>query len=634
MAAVLICVAASALGVALRLTAVASGPVRALAVRGSTARLDAVVTGDPKVIVKTGAIHHRETMIVPTRVDQVGHERVRVPVLVLAAAPAWKRVLPSHRVRFTARLTTPRRGELLAAVALVRGPPVVLGAPSAPQRLANTVRARLREAASGLPSDQRGVLPGLVDGDISLIEPDLTDAFERAGLTHLMAVSGENLSLILGAVLAFGRLVGLGRRAGPLLAGMAIIGFVIVARPSPSVLRATVMGTVALVAVVSGRERQGVPALCAAVLLLVLIDPALARSYGFALSALATAGILIIAPRWRDRLSRRMPRGLAEPLAVSAAAHVACAPVLAMLGAGVSIVAIPANLLAAPAVGPATLLGVFAAIVAPMSLPVARVVVLPAGLVVGWITGVARFCARMPYAVVGWPDGLAGVALLLAIVAAAILALRRPLPRRIAAAALTGIVVTALGVRLLAPAWPPHGWLFVTCDVGQGDGLALFAGKRQAVVVDTGPDPRPMDRCLRDLGIDTVPLLVLTHPHADHIDGIPGVLRGRSVGPIVISPDSDGEERRLLPDRPTRTARVGDVWTIGPLTLLVLGPRSTTQVTADDSGTTVNNASVVMLAQWPGLSVLLCGDVEIEAQRELVAAGIPTAQVLKIPHDS
>ena len=105
------------------------------------------------------------------RVEQVDRERVRVPVLVLAAAPAWKRVLPSHHVRFTGLLTTPRRGELLAAVALVRGPPMVLGAPSAPQRLANTVRARLREAASGLPIDQRGVLPGLVDGDTSSSSP-------------------------------------------------------------------------------------------------------------------------------------------------------------------------------------------------------------------------------------------------------------------------------------------------------------------------------------------------------------------------------------------------------------------------------------------------------------------------------
>ena len=582
--------------------------------------------------MKTGAIHHRETVLVPVRVEEVDQKRVRVPVLVLANAPAWKRVLPSQRVRFAGYLMTPRRGELLAAVALVRGPPTLIGAPSSLQRVAGTIRVRLRTAASGLPSDQRGVLPGLVDGDTSLLEPDLADAFEKAGLTHLMAVSGENLSLILGAVLGLGRIAGLGRRAGPLLAGAAVIGFVIVARPSPSVLRATVMGAIALIAVVSGRERQGVPALCAAVLVLVLVDPELARSYGFALSALATGGILVLAPPWRERLSRRMPRGLAEPLAVSAAAHAACAPVLAMLGAGVSLVAIPANLFAAPAVGPATLLGVFAAMVAPIALPVARVIVVPAGFAVGWITGVARFCAGAPYAVIGWPDGLGGVALLLAAIAAAMIALRRPMPRRIAAAVLVGVVVTAIGMRLLAPSWPPRGWLFVTCDVGQGDGLALFAGKGQAVVVDTGPDPRAMDRCLHDLGVRTVPLLVLTHPHADHIDGLPGVLRGRSVGTVVISPDSDGEENRLLPGRATRTADVGDVWSVGPVTLAVLGPLTTTHVTEGDSGTTVNNASVVMLAHWPGLDVLLCGDVEIEAQRELLAAGVPTAQVLKIPH--
>ncbi|MCW2943570.1 MAG: internalization-related competence protein ComEC/Rec2, partial [Actinoallomurus sp.] len=514
-AAVLICVAASAAGVALRLTAVGSGPVRALAVREATASLGAVVTGDPRALVKAGAVRHHETVLVSVRVEEVDRREVRVPVLVLAGDPAWKRVLPSQRVRFTARLTAPRHGELLAAAALVRGPPVLLGSPSLLQRSADTIRARLRAAVSGLPRDERGVLPGLVDGDTSLLEPDLADAFQTAGLTHLMAVSGENLSLIIGAVLGLGRFAGLGRRAGPLLAGSAILGFVVVARPSPSVLRATVMGAVALVAVVSGRERRGVPALCAAVLLLVLIDPELARSYGFALSALATAGILVIAPPWRRRLSRRLPRRLAEPLAVSAAAQVACAPLLVMLGAGVSLAAVLANLLAAPSVGPATLLGVLAAAVAPLSLPAARLLVLPAGLAVGWITGVARFCARAPYTAIGWPQGVAGAALLLAAFAAGALALRRPLPRRIAAAVFAGIALTAVGVWMVAPGWPPRGWLFVTCDVGQGDGLALFAGPGQAVVVDTGPDPRPMDRCLRDLRIGSVPLLVLTHPHAD-----------------------------------------------------------------------------------------------------------------------
>ncbi|GAA4492248.1 ComEC/Rec2 family competence protein [Actinoallomurus oryzae] len=631
-AAVLICVAASALGVGARLAAVASGPVRALAKRESTARLDAVVTGDPKTVVKTGAVHHRETVIVPVRVERVGSQRVRVPVLVFAAGPSWKGLLPSRHVRFTARLTTPHGGRLLAAIALVRGPPTTLGAPSMPQRVAGAIRLRLRAAVSHLPGDQRGVLPGMVDGDTSLLRPDLADAFEKAGLTHLMAVSGENLSLILGAVLGLGRFAGLGRRAGPLLAGAAIVGFVVLARPSPSVLRAAVMGGVALVAVVGGRERQGVPALCAAVLVLVLADPELARSYGFALSAFATAGILVLAPAWRDRLSGRMPRGLAEALAVSAAAHLACAPLLAMLGTGVSLSAIPANLLAAPAVAPATLLGVLAATVAPFSLGAARLIVWPAGLAVGWITSVARFFASMPYAVIGWPAGLTGVTLLLAAVLAGVLVLRRPLPRGIAAAVLAGVALIAVGMHVFAPSWPPRGWLFVACDVGQGDGLALSTGPGQAVVVDTGPDPRAMDRCLHDLGVHTVPLLVLTHPHADHIDGLPGVLRGRVVGTVMTSPDSDGEERHLLNGRTPRTAGIGDVWTVGPLTLAVLGPLSTARVTERDTGTTVNNASIVMLARWPHLSVMLSGDVEIEAQRELLAAGVPSAQVLKIPH--
>ncbi len=630
--AVLICAAASAIGVALRLTAVASGPVRALAVQGRTANMEAVVTGDPKTKVKEGATRHRETVLLPARVEVVEQRRVRVPVLVIAAEPAWKDLLPSQRIRFTARLIPPRGGELLAAVVLVRGPPHRIGSPSLIQRSANTIRSRLRTASSGLPPDERGVLPGLVDGDTSLVPPDLADAFEKAGLTHLMAVSGENLSLIIGAVLFFGRFTGLGRRAGPLLAGVSILGFVIVARPSPSVLRATVMGAVTLAAVVGGRERRGVPALFAAALVLVLIDPELARSYGFALSAMATAGILILAPIWRRGLSRRMPPRLAEPLAVAAAAQVACAPLLAMLGTGVGLAAVPANLLAAPAVGPATLLGVIAAAIAPLSLPVARLIVLPAGVAVGWITGVARFFARAPYAALGWPAGLTGALLLVGVITAGAYALKRRHPRRIIAAVLAGVTVIVIGLRVVSPGWPPRGWRFVTCDVGQGDGLALYAGPRQAVVVDTGPDPRPIDRCLRDLGISTVPLLVLTHPHADHIDGVPGVLRGRAIGTVVISPDSGGEERRLLPHQRIQAAEVGDIWSIGPLTLTVLGPLGTEHVTTRDPGTPVNNASVVLLARWPGLTALLPGDVELEAQRELVDAGVPRADVLKVPH--
>jgi competence protein ComEC len=157
--ATLACAAASAAGVGLRLSAVQSGPVRALAVAGTQTTLEAVLTQDPRV----STVHGRETVTVAVRAETVrirGHDTaVRVPVLVLAHDPQWRRLLPSRRVRFTARLVVPREGELLAAVALVRGPPIETGPASAVQRAAESMRARLREAADGLPEAPRGVLP-------------------------------------------------------------------------------------------------------------------------------------------------------------------------------------------------------------------------------------------------------------------------------------------------------------------------------------------------------------------------------------------------------------------------------------------------------------------------------------------
>ncbi|MBC6463410.1 ComEC/Rec2 family competence protein, partial [Actinomadura sp. HBU206391] len=458
-AAVLVCAAAGATGVGLRLSAVGSGPVRALAAEGARVSMEAVITADPQSRLAQG----RDLLTVRARAETVwtGPGRpvgVRVPVLLLVRGPvaaAWRDLVPSRRVRLEARLTRPERAELLAAVALVRGPPVVLGGPSTAQRAAATVRAKLREATNGLPTAQRAVLPGMVVGDTSRLDQRLAEDFKDAGLTHIMVVSGANLALIISGVLAVAGMCGLGRRRGPLLAALAVSAFVVVARPEPSVLRATVMGFIGLLALVSGRERRGVPALAAAVLILVLADPELARSYGFALSVLATAGLLILAPPWRERLSHRMPRPVAEVLAVAAAAQVACAPVLVMLTGELSLVAIGANLLAAPAIAPATLLGALAAAIAPIAMPPARLLVWPAGLAVGWIVGVAQAAADVPYGTLRWKDGALGAASLLVMAALAALVLRSPRLRRITAAACAGLLLMAVALRIVVPGWPP-----------------------------------------------------------------------------------------------------------------------------------------------------------------------------------
>jgi len=624
----LVCATASTTGVALRATAVGTGPVPELAHAGRIATAEAVVTGDPQA--RPG--HGRPMIIVRARVEMVLRTEVRVPVLLIASAPRWLRLVPSQHVRLNGRFRAPRRAELLAAVVVVRGPPTVLGPPSAMQRAAERVRERLRAAVEHLPPDQRGVLPGMVVGDTSRLDATLAEDFKTAGLTHLLVVSGANLAIVIGAVLALCRLLGLGRRRAPPIAALAVFAFVVITRPEPSVLRATVMGVIGLLALITGRQRQGLPALGAAVLLLVLIDPVLARSYGFALSVLATAGLLVLAPPWRERLGRRLPGPVADALAVAAAAEVAVAPVLVMLSGEIGVVSVFANLLAAPAVAPATLLGGLGALTALVSLPLAQFIVWPAGLAVGWITWVARTAADLPYATIPWAGGVPGAVTLLAAGGVALLILRDHRMRLLAVAAMAGVLLAVVSLRVMAPGWPPPGWQLVACDVGQGDALVLAAGPGQAVVVDAGPDPGPVDACLKRLNVRDVPLLVLTHPHADHINGTTGVRHGRTVHEVLTTPRTSGRAARFMSGLRARSVLPGQQWTIGDLILSVLGPLTTAPVLfPGDDGTTINNASIVLVARKPGFSALLAGDIERQAQNAL-EANVPHVQILKVPH--
>jgi competence protein ComEC len=196
------------------------------------------------------------------------------------------------------------------------------------------------------------------------------------------------------------------------VAGAALLGFVVLVRPSPSVLRAAVMGAVVLAAGMTGRRGRALPAISAAVLGLVVVDPFLARSPGFAMSVLATAAIVVIAPGWTGRLSRTMPQPVAAAIAVPAAAQLACTPVIVAVFGQLTPYAIPANLLAAPAVAPATLAGIGCAL-AGVALPgVAAVLAWVAGLPTAWLALVARCGAALPGSGVTWPTGGRGLLLL------------------------------------------------------------------------------------------------------------------------------------------------------------------------------------------------------------------------------
>ncbi|MEU8139451.1 ComEC/Rec2 family competence protein [Streptodolium elevatio] len=650
----LVCCAAGGASATLQTSAQRAGPVRALADRGATVTAQLTVTGDPTVVVPKvrGTSLGTAKFRIPARVDRLvtpagPSVRLRTPVLILATGQApWPRLLPGTRINAAGRLVAARPDSPATALLIVESAPRVTGRPSDHQRLAGHVRDRLRRACAGLPAAPRGLLPGLVVGDTSAVPLGLTEDFRTTELTHLMAVSGTNITILLGAALLTFRHVGVRGRALPVLGAGAVVGFVVLARPEPSVLRAALMGLVTLAALFGGWRRHGPSALAAAALLLVLLDPALARSFGFILSVLATGALLLIAPRWAAALVRRgWPAPIAVVVAVPCAAQAVCAPVVVTFTERVSIVAVPCNLLAEFAVAPATVLGFVVLLVAPLHIPAAALVAHVAAVPVAWIALVARTGAAFPGATVGWPGGLPG-GLALAVVTVAAIPLTRALVRRpVAVTVLAAVVLIALlrPQPLIRPltGWPPPGWHLVACDVGQGDAFVLNAGHGRGVVVDTGPDPHAVDRCLRDLGIDRVPLVMLSHFHADHVEGLPGVLNGRAVGAVETSGlrEPAGEVARVqrwaeAARVPVQTARHGEQRVVadGALRWRVIGPRDP-QAVRRYRGSAPNNASTVVLAEVSGIRILFTGDVEPEAQRALRAdlSGI-RVDVLKVPH--
>jgi competence protein ComEC len=639
-AAVLLTAAVLALVALLRVVGAAEGPVAGQAGDRAVAEVSAVVAGDPRVL--HGRFGDRVVYDLMTErvVTADGSWSTRVRVAVFAAAdlprPAY-----GARVQVSGRLAPSR--EAGTAAYLDAREVETVDPPSALHRGAERVRAGIRTAATG-PEPGETLVPALVDGDDAGMPAGLVDDFRTAGLTHLTAVSGANLTLVLAFVIPVARSVGVRARGLLVIGLLCAAGFVVLARPEPSVLRAAVMGGVAMLGLGAGGRRSGIRALSAAVVLLLSVSPGLAGSAGFALSVLATGGILLAAPPLSSALASHLPRPVADAVAVPVAAQLACTPLVAVLSAQVSLVAVAANLAAAPLVGPTTVLGLVGGLLSTLWAPLGR----PVGWVASWcaqgIVEVAEVSAALPGAAVDWGTTPASLAVLTGLCVLLLVALPSALRRRrVAVAAATVLVVAVLqpvpagagwlGRLWPGGPWPPPGWLAVACDVGQGDALVLRAGPGSAVVVDAGPDPRLVDRCLSRLGVREVPAVVLTHFHADHVDGLEGVLAGRTVGEVQVTAFAEpafGAARvaRVAADHgvPLRVPAYDEVARAGALTWQVVAP----QRIVDDNP---NDASLVLLVETEGVRLLLAGDVEPPSQAPLTRiAGLAPVDVLKVPH--
>lgn len=503
-----------------------------------------------------------------------------------------------------------------------------------PLAVAADLRERFAALASHLPGPGAGLLPGLAIGDTSAVPPALDADMKVASLSHLTAVSGSNCVIVVGIVFAAAAALGLGRLGRTAAALVALGGFVLLVTPEPSVVRAAVMAAVALVALASSRPAGGIPVLCVAVIGLLVLDPWLARSYGFALSVLATAGLLVLASPLAERLGTVLPRRPAMLIAIPVAAQLACQPVLLMLDPSLPLYGVPANSLAEPAAPLATIGGLASCLLATLAPALAVPVAWLAWVPASWIAAVAGFVAGLPGARSAWPTGPLGVVLLIALTGLAIaLILRAGSPglrsglRRVLAVTVIAYLGAVAGGRIATEAGRPSDWLIAMCDVGQGDASVVRSGTAVALI-DTGPDPAPLEACLAELGVGRIQLLVLTHYDLDHVGGVAAVL-GR-VDRVLIGPASDARDTAIaeaLTDGGAAVTQVatGEAGVLGELTWRVLWP--------PPSGVEPGNAASVTLFVEGRLRALFLGDLGEESQQRLLGrAGLGPVDVVKVAH--
>jgi len=505
---------------------------------------------------------------------------------------------------------------------------------------AHGIRSSFLEASRALPDPGGSLLPGLAIGETSRVPEQLDAAMKAASLSHLTAVSGANCAIVVGAALAVMALLGAPSPVRVATAVVALAGFVVLVTPEPSVLRAAVMAGLALGAVALGRPALGVPVLCTAVLVLLIADPWLSRSYGFALSVLATAGLLLLAGPLAAALTRVLPAGLATVLSIPIAAQLACQPVILLLDPSLPLYGIPANLLAAPAAPAATIIGLLACLFTPVAPPVGVALAWIGWLPAAWIAAVAELFAGLPGARGVWPSGLGGVALLVFVEAAALVALlgsgrARRLARGISVVALVAYAAAAVGSGVVTQVSRPADWQYAMCDVGQGDATVVRSGD-QFAVIDVGPDPAPMRACLDELGIQRVDLLLLTHFDLDHVGGVDALL-GRA-DRVLAGPTDGVADERMLADLAANGAIVqhvhtGDSGVLGALTWEVLWPPPSGVVPGNPASVALRWSCVPPQLESDCLTAVMLADLGEESQVRLMGRADPgTVDMVKVAH--
>ena len=507
----------------------------------------------------------------------------------------------------------------------------------------NEVRSNFLEITKSLSGDAHELLPGLILGDTRNQSLTLSQDMKNSGLTHLTAVSGGNIAILLLAIIWLGQKLKFTIKKQIILGMFTLIFFALLVRTEPSVVRASLMGAISLLGLFTGTRRHGISALVTTICIALLVDPNLAVSWGFCLSVFATAGLLVFTRPFANKISEfvpRIPESLSVLIAVALSAQISTAGLIAGFSGQITLWSIPANLLASPVIPFVTILGYLSLLFSNFYTPLAYIFGHLAAIFANWIGYLAHYFASQESSIIHVPKGIIGflfISLIMAIAACFIFVIAKT---RIEHKRTLAIFICLLFICFIffktkeSKNWPITNWQFVMCDVGQGDGLVLRDSTGKVLVVDVGPNGQLMNDCLKKLGVKNIDVLMLTHFHADHVEGLELVKNRHKIHKVYLTWVEDPiyeveRTRQILNGIQTSHITSGEVISLGEMKILCLWPAKTKM----NLGSIPNNSSLVNLVTIKNASFLLTGDIEPPAQDAIQKLWkIPQVDVVKIPH--